>query len=1847
MPKFALALALSFLPTLLAQNGYVTTVAGNGTTGTYGVGGPATNASLGAGMICIDSADNLYIADGPNNRVVRVDAVSGILTLVAGNGAASSTGDGGPAVQASLNGPIAVAVDGAGNLYVSDSHGNRVRRIDAATGIITTYAGTGAGGFSGDGGAATSAMLYNPMGLAFDAAGNLYIADTQNFRVRRVDASTGIVTTVVGNGTNAVSPNGTPAYNASLALPMAVSFDLQGNLLITEAYAHAIRRVTNGVLGLLAGNGGTTFNGDGEPAASAAIGMLASNVTADRSGNLYFADGTGRVRRIDAVTGAIVTVAGSGAGAHLQIASGGGGGGGTTTCPGNLGDNGPATLATLDGVIGIAFTSTGRLLMSDYIDCRVRSVPLPSPLLYTNTTLSLSGTTLTAAVSSIGGSATPTGTVQFMADVSYGPPQPLANAPVINGTATIDTSSIPSGVYSVMAIYTGDTSYNGSGSITVSVNGGGLPKPQFGATVPYPVLVSTPVTIPIATTGSRGYPTGSISLYDGATLLTTVPLVNGTASFQFSSSVTGAHQITVQYPGDSNYTPASWTFTVTVLVPSTVTVIADKNPAPAGTAVTFTAAVLPSGATGRVSFYDGGTLLGTSTLSGGTASLASTFTAGTHSITASYNGDFVVAPANSAAFAETITAPTTVALTTSGSPSIYAQAVTFSAAVSPATATGTVQFLDGATLLGSATLTAGSAQFAISTLTGGAHAITAAYNGDSADAPGTSAPLTQTVSPATPVITISTTANPTTAGSFVLFNMSITPRSPGAVLQVLDGQTVLATVTTSSTGAASYSTTTLTAGYHSMTASWAGDANVSAGTSPAYSEQIQASTTTSVTATGPVTYGQSVTVTATVSPATASGNVQFNDGGSNLGTVPLSSGVASISYVPSAAGAHLAVATFNDPNNIYIGSNGSVTINVAKLAPAITVATSPNPSNTGQLVTLTSTLSAVPDGANVNFYDGTTFIGVGTLSSGTAAMSYIFRTAGSHSVAASYDGNVNYASVTSVSVVQNVKAVTTATLSAPGTANYAQPVQLSATVSPSTASGTVQFLDGATALGTVTLTSGSATLSVSTLTAGSHTITAVYSGDAGDAGSTSAAAGVAVSKANTTAALSSSANPSTNGQAVVLSATITPAAATGSVQFLDGTTVLGTTALTNGSASLSTSALSAGSHSITVAYAGDANCNPVTSAALTQTVNKSSATTTLSASTAAIVYGQTVDLTASVSPAAATGTVQFLDGATVLVTLPVTNGTVPVVTATNLTPGTHTFTAVYSGDAGYNGSTSAAVTVTVSKAGDTVALTSSANPSFTGQAVVFTAAVTPASATGTIQFLDGATVIGTAAVSGGSTTFATSSLAAGSHSISVSYSGDANFNTASSAALAQTVNKTASTTTLSASTGTIVYGQTVNLTASVAPAAATGTVQFFDGGTLLVSLPVTNGSVQSVTATNLVAGVHTFTAMYSGDAVYSGSTSAAATVTVSKASTTIALTASPNPSIAGQAVTFTAIVSPSYSTGSVQFLDGSTVIGTAALANGTASLTAAPGAGTHSVTGVYSGDANYNGATSAAVALTVNKAASTTAISAGSGTISFGQSVSLTASVSPATATGTVQFVDGATVIGAVALNGGSATLVAGNLAAGTHVITATYGGDGVTLPSTSGAVSVTVVKAAASVGVTSSLNPSLQNQAVTFTAAVSPAAATGTVKFYDGATAIGTVALTSGSASLTISNLAAGSHSITAGYSGDANYNGATSTALAQSVLIATTTTLGANKSTANAGQNVKFTANVSPSGATGNVEFRDGTTLLGTVPLSGGSALLQVSNLTAGTHTITATYTGAAKYASSTSSPVTVTIN
>jgi hypothetical protein len=246
-------------------------------------------------------------------------------------------------------------------------------------------------------------------------------------------------------------------------------------------------------------------------------------------------------------------------------------------------------------------------------------------------------------------------------------------------------------------------------------------------------------------------------------------------------------------------------------------------------------------------------------------------------------------------------------------------------------------------------------------------------------------------------------------------------------------------------------------------------------------------------------------------------------------------------------------------------------------------------------------------------------------------------------------------------------------------------VQLTASITPATAGGSVQFLDGATVLGTVPVVGGAAVLSVSTLAAGTHVITAAYSGDAGDTASTSSAVTVTVSKLSSTVAVGASLNPSVSGQSVSFTATVTPSGATGTVQFLDGATVLGSAALSGGAAVFSTAALAPGSHNITASYSGDATYYGAASS-LAQIV-KAITAISVTSNQATAYAGQPVQFTAAVTPASASGTVQFQDGGVTLGSASLSGG-IAVFSTSSLSVGTHSITALYSGDTLDTGSTS-------------------------------------------------------------------------------------------------------------------------------------------------------------------------------------------------------------------------------------------------------------------------------------------------------------------------------------------------------------------------------------------------------------------------------------------------------------------------------------------------------------------------------------------------------------------------------
>jgi hypothetical protein len=284
----------------IAADGTISTYAGTGTAGGTGDGGPATSAELNhpAGL-AIDRSGDIYVVDEYNQAVRKIDARTGDIAAVAGMiGSQGYAGDGGPATSAKLNYPQGVAVSPAGNLYIADGGNNRIREVKASTGDISTVAGDGSTGFSGDGGPATSAKLHNPTDVTFDPAGNMYIADYQNKRVRKVDTA-GIISTVAGGGADAVAG---PATGVSIAYPSAVAIDPVGGFFISS-YSFKMRQVNHGGhLTFVVGNNVTStgYSGDGGRPADAKFGGRAWGIWATKQGNLIFADSmNNRVRYAD------------------------------------------------------------------------------------------------------------------------------------------------------------------------------------------------------------------------------------------------------------------------------------------------------------------------------------------------------------------------------------------------------------------------------------------------------------------------------------------------------------------------------------------------------------------------------------------------------------------------------------------------------------------------------------------------------------------------------------------------------------------------------------------------------------------------------------------------------------------------------------------------------------------------------------------------------------------------------------------------------------------------------------------------------------------------------------------------------------------------------------------------------------------------------------------------------------------------------------------------------------------------------------------------------------------------------------------------------------------------------------------------------------------------------------------------------------------------------------------------------------------------------------------------------------------------------------------------------------
>ena len=626
---------LQFIP------GTIITVTGNGT-----AGAAAGEVSTPRG-VAVDSSGNLYVADTSNNRVLKVTP-AGVVTTYAGNRTAGFAGDGGQAASAELHGPEDIALDAVGNLYIADSTNNRIRKV-TPVGIISTYAGSSLTvGYGGDGGAATSALLNTPWGVALDASGNLYIADQLNNCIRIVDPVAQNINSFAGvcsTATGTFGGDGASALAAHLKAPHGVVVDSSGNVYIADTSNNRIRMVKGGIISTVWGNGNATYTTDGQPGTSSPISSP-EGVAVDAAGTLYATNVNDfRVGRLS--DGIVTTILGTG-----------------TT--GYNGDGIPATTAQIATVVKVAVDSVGNIYVGDSNN-RVREVLAAQATMKfgnqavgttsTAQTVTLFNTgalpvTITSITDSVGYSAATTGTGNCASGLS-----------VLSGAScTVPVTFSPAALgASTGAI----TITDAAGSHVINLTGIGTLAPSTVALSfsPNPIDLSANTTATVTVTAPTGIttvPSGTVTFATNGTPIGTTAMLNtsGVATTTFGSTLLpGSYPVIASYSGDTNFLPGANSPAVTLIVNgvATTTSLSISPAAPQiGQGETLTATVTHAAGstapTGSVSFYDGSTLLDALSINtSGQAVDPVTLTYGTHSITVVYSGDALYNPSSSSA----------------------------------------------------------------------------------------------------------------------------------------------------------------------------------------------------------------------------------------------------------------------------------------------------------------------------------------------------------------------------------------------------------------------------------------------------------------------------------------------------------------------------------------------------------------------------------------------------------------------------------------------------------------------------------------------------------------------------------------------------------------------------------------------------------------------------------------------------------------------------------------------------------------------------------------------------------------------------------------------------------------------------------------------------------------------------------------------------------------------------------------------------------------------------------------------------------------------------------------------
>jgi large repetitive protein len=1095
--------------------GNISSVAGNGNwldTVVDGISALLSELDQPTG-VTLDGAGNMYIADSVHNRVRMVAApvpappapppvTVGIISTIAGNGNASWSGDNGLAVNATLNSPSGVALDGAGNLYIADTANNRVRKIAAVngipTGVITTVAGNGTPGYGGDGLVSTSALveLNRPQGVTVDSAGNLYIADTSNQRIRRVDAVTGVITTVAGNGDlsplgdgeGTYSGDGGPATSAGLNLPYAVAFDSAGgNMYIADSNNNRVRVVNGGTINTYAGTGTEGYTGDGKAATAAEL-FAPGGVVVDPAGNVYIADTQNEsIRKVSATTLNISTIAANGIGEYLNA-------------------SGQFLPVSIHGPIGLFLDGGGDLYFADSLNNVIREM--------TSNWVALDFTAVT---------------------VRQGSTSAPQNQTVENdGNAPLDLTSISALATNDAAL--GNATTCAAGSPYLGVNGDCVIGAEFAPSV---LLTFPPGTTEEQLTGNifvagAYVEGGSVA---GAT-------VNSPLNIELVGIASAVNSTTVTL--NSSLNPSGFGQSVTISAHVTTG---------AGT----------GSLTGTVTFYDGATILdaGVALNSSGIATYTTTtFTVGLHTITAAYSGDSQHYADTSLPLIQTVLESTAINLKSSQNPSSVGQNVIFTATVTSSAGgsivpDGTVSFADGANpICTGVTLTAGVATCSTATLPQGTNAITATYSGDPANQIQASGPvsLSQDVLAASTTL-VSSSPNPSYYGVPVTFTATITPSGAAPVTGTVNFYDGTAKIGSGSIGAgtavATFTTTTpLAVGPHSITADYLGDTNNGPSNSPAIIQTVnQTATATSVIAVpspgiagAPVALTASVTVTEGANPA-LTGTVTFTSGTTTIGSASVTAaGTATINPI-LAPGPYSIVATYSGDTDDGGSASAALPLTVVLATTSTALTSSPNPSVVLSAVTFTATVTGnggVPTGS-VNFLANGTSIGTAQLIAGTATLTYSALPASTtpYSITAVYGGDANDSGSISATLSQVVNTIPTYTSLGTSTTGGTTPqVILVATVVGTTGptpTGMVTFTSGATVLGSAPLDADGVAILVPNLGTGSYTIVASYSGDSLHSPSASSATTVS----STATDYSLTVTPATVTMATTQNATVT------------------------------------------------------------------------------------------------------------------------------------------------------------------------------------------------------------------------------------------------------------------------------------------------------------------------------------------------------------------------------------------------------------------------------------------------------------------------------------------------------------------------------------------------------------------------------------------------------------------------------------------------------------------------------------------------------------------------------------